>query len=271
MRLRYVRWKQGPNFGDDLNDVLFPDLFSIHESADNTQVLTDGVNFLGIGTLLNGYLRISGEAQVVVVGTGAGGIWKHPSFPRAPTISFVRGPLTCQYLELDPALGLADAAYLLAAHITSVAATGELPRRPYGIVPHHASMIGFADRWAPLGNLVIDPRQDWKSVVQQIAACDLILTECLHGAIAADILRIPSIAFAVTPLFHAFKWMDWAASMDIALSLHAFDFADPQMLCRTGRPMLSPQTRLHTVFDQLEDKKRSIRETVAQLAERAPS
>lgn len=254
--VRYLRWK-GNNFGDNINDVLFRDVFGITNFAANVDAVTDGVNLLGIGTLLNSHLKLSGTAALWVIGSGAGNTPGKPMLPANNLIFFVRGPLTCQYYNLPPHLALADSAYLLADKFQAAARSNPLPSRRFGIIPHHWSLESNPLRWQQVSQhaLVIDPHLDWQTFIQQVNACDVILTECLHGAIAADILRKPFIVFATTPQFHAFKWLDWASSMGLPLNIRLFNFNDPEELCRTKTPILSSPDTLNRVREQLEIKR----------------
>jgi succinoglycan biosynthesis protein ExoV len=188
--------------------------------------------------------------------------------PSNTLIFFVRGPLTCQYLNLPNRLAIADAAYLLADHFHA-AARGNLPSSyQYGIIPHHWSVETDLPKWQQVSQraFTIDPRLDWKTFIQRVNACEVILTECLHGAIAADILRKPFIIFSTTPAFHSFKWLDWAASMGLPLNIHPFNFEDPEQLYRTANPIMSRAETLVRIREQLEIKKAEVQRHLANIA-----
>jgi len=259
--VRYIRWK-GNNFGDNINDVLFQDVFGISNSVGNGDHLTDGINLLGIGTLFNSHLKLSGTAGLWVIGSGAGNTPARPNTlsGNSNIIFFVRGPLTCQYFGLPSHLAVADSAYLLADKFIGAACTQTLPPHRFGVIPHHFSIEANRVRWEKVSKEVflIDPHLDWQTFVQQVNSCEVILTECLHGAIAADILRKPFIVFATTPVFHAFKWLDWTASMGLPLNIRPFNFNDPEELYREETPILSKQEDLNRVLEQLESKKTEI-------------
>jgi succinoglycan biosynthesis protein ExoV len=257
--IRYIRWK-GNNFGDNLNDILFRDVFGITNSVGNTEPLSDGVNLLGIGTILSSYLQVSDPAVLWVIGSGTGYAPQKPKFPSTSLIFFVRGPLTCQYLNLPPNLALADSAYLLADQVHAAARKNPLPPRRVGIIPHHWSVETELPRWKQVSQraFVIDPHLEWQTFIQQVNSCEVILTECMHGAIIADILRKPFIVFASTPAFHAFKWLDWASSMGLPLNIRPFNFDDPEELYRKENPILSKPETLDQILEQLEYKKEEI-------------
>lgn len=62
MKLTYFKAGRG-NFGDDLNPYIFRRLFPSALSDDN-----DGINFYGIGTLIDS--RIDQNGKAVLMGTG---------------------------------------------------------------------------------------------------------------------------------------------------------------------------------------------------------
>jgi succinoglycan biosynthesis protein ExoV len=263
--VRYIRW-MGNNFGDNINDVLFQDIFGIKTAVHNGEPQTDGINLLGIGTLLNEHLNLSGTAKAWVIGSGAGNARK-PELPADSKIFFVRGPLTCQFLNWPKSYALADAAYLLADKFYSVADKETVTPRRYGIIPHHFSGESNLAQWKQVHQHIpiISPYLDWQRFIQQVNACDIILTECLHGAIAADILRKPFIAFATTPHIHLFKWLDWASSMDIKLTFNRLDFDDPEALCKSAEPVMSTQETFDRVQNQLEQQKVKIQRCLADI------
>ncbi len=265
--VRYIRWK-GNNFGDNINDVLFRDVFGVEQSVGNAEPVTDGVNLLGIGTTFSSYLSVSDPAILWVIGSGAGYAPHKPKLPSNNIIFFVRGPLTCQYLDLPPHLAIADSAYLLADQFHAAARINPLSSHRYGIIPHHWSVETELPRWQQVSQraFIIDPRLDWKTFIQRVNACEVILTECLHGAIAADILRKPFIIFSTTPAFHSFKWLDWASSMELPLNIRLFNFDDPEELYRTEAPILSKAETLNRVLEQLENKKLEVQRHLESIA-----
>ncbi len=263
--VRYIRW-MGNNFGDNLNDVLFQEIFGINSAAHNGTPQQDGINLLGIGTLLNEYIDYSGSATAWVLGSGAGNA-KPPSMPQNSKIFFVRGPLTCQYLNWPKSLALADAAYFLIDRFHEAVRDNPLPSRPYGIIPHHWSSESNLPKWHALHHQIpiISPHLPWQDFLRQVDACEIVLTECLHGAIAADILRKPFIMFATTPAIHLFKWLDWAASMDLRLSFNFFDFDDPEAICKSGEPVMSSPQVFERIQEKMAEKRREIQSCLAGL------
>ena len=103
MKLYYYRTGVR-NFGDDLNNWLWPKL--IPELLDPT----DGYLLIGIGTILN--RRIPESPQKVVFGAGVG-YGERPVLDDSWTVYCVRGPLTAAALELSPDLAITDPAILV--------------------------------------------------------------------------------------------------------------------------------------------------------------
>lgn len=209
MELRYAQMLRG-NFGDDLNLVLWPELF-----PDVAEHHPD-VHLYGVGTLLGGS-RPAGPKIVLGSGCGYRGA---AAFDKSWDVYWVRGPRTAQHCGVDPALGLGDGAALwsgLRRPLTPV------PGR-VGLVPHHKSYDG-AD-WdaiardassASIEMLPIDPRQSPEAVTAALVTCERVLTESLHGAIFADTLGVPWRALVLARRFNAFKWGDWLDTLGMTL------------------------------------------------------
>lgn len=211
----YVKWK-GKNFGDELNDLLFPGRFGIHDWKDLDDPLPAGTFVLGIGSILNAYLRPSPGTRFIVFGSGTGYKARRPRI--TGQVLFVRGPLTCDYLGLKRSLYISDGAYALTEQFRAAAAPA--PEFDYGLIPHHGS-LDAPDQWRnPHGLHLISPRLPFAEFVREVSRCRKVVTECLHGAIAADILDIPWLVLQTSPAFHSFKWLDWTASLGLPLSLH---------------------------------------------------
>jgi Polysaccharide pyruvyl transferase len=199
------------NFGDELNAWLWHDLFPTLFDADEA----DGVNFIGIGSILDERLPVRGLN--VVLGTGTG-------YARAPNVHAaaarwciygVRGPLTARLMDLPDDTVLTDPAVLLARH----------PRwrqRPAGngttlFVPHWKS-VRFG-QWpaacALAGIEFVDPRGDARALIDRIAQARLVVAESMHAAIIADALRVPWIPVVLSREVAPFKWTDWATTVGV--------------------------------------------------------
>jgi len=95
-----------PNFGDDLNNILWDALIAPGFFDDNDDEL-----FLGVGSILWDYLPPN--SKKIVMGSGYGGYSGKPNLQDGSwDVAFVRGPRTAKALNLDPKLAITDAAIL---------------------------------------------------------------------------------------------------------------------------------------------------------------
>lgn len=197
----------GGNFGDDLNHLLWDQLFPDLES------LSDRIWFYGIGTLLGGR-HDSGAAMRVVMGSGVGGT--HRAQPGAGwDFRWVRGPLTAAEFGLPESLALGDGAILWPELYK-----GERhPDGPVGLIPHHGTWQSFD--WAQVVDRLnqhtpvrlINPKQSPLHIRDEIAQCSRVLTESLHGGIFADAMGVAWAPCIMAYRFNRFKWQDWCATI----------------------------------------------------------
>lgn len=232
------RWRGvAGNFGDELNTVLWPLLLPDFFDDD------PGQRFLGIGSVLDG--RHTGAGLKLVAGAGYGGYQRLPTLDAAWDIRWVRGPRTAQTLGLPAGLGLGDPACLLPT-------TGLVPlTKPgrIGFMPHFESAAGGAwDEAAAVSGLtLIDPRGDPLAIARAIAACQVLLSEALHGAIVSDALGVPWVAIEPLAAIHRPKWQDWADTLDLTIR---FQRLRPSSLLERAR--LSGLSSFHTGRDMLD-------------------
>jgi succinoglycan biosynthesis protein ExoV len=209
MKLYYYQRPDGlNNFGDTLNpwlwNQLIPDL--LDEDASTA--------FVGIGTLFNEKLlaRTSEARQRIIFSTGVGYFKTPPQVDRSHLIYCLRGPLSAQTLGVDSKLAIADGAILIRRFVRL--ASQKAYRFSY--MPHHK----FADdAWRSacqeIGFGYIDPRWEIEKILSSIQQTEVLLAEAMHGAIAADALRVPWIPITTNSLIYEFKWQDWCQSMAV--------------------------------------------------------
>jgi succinoglycan biosynthesis protein ExoV len=228
MKLLYFRGNH-PNFGDDLNALLWPKL------APRLFASPGDAGFLGIGTVI-GMAGIDSD-RLHVFSSGAGYLTVDRRMIARCRFWCVRGPMTAEMLGLDPDIALTDGAILT---------PGILPppkRRPdVVVVPHWETILAekSRNRWATAcdlaGMTLVTPIQAPELAIPRIAGASLVLTESLHGAIIADTYGVPWIAFATSANFSVFKWLDWTRSVGVKLRVHAVRPPDTALLLRFGRP-----------------------------------
>ncbi|MEO0868754.1 MAG: hypothetical protein AAFY17_09965, partial [Cyanobacteria bacterium J06642_11] len=212
MKIFYYRRRDGqPNFGDELNTWLWPQLLPDFFDEDDT------VQFVGTGTLLNQRLpeRTTTAKKLIVFSSGAGYEQPLKAIPPHWHIVCVRGPLSTQRLGLPTEKAIADGGILVRRCFTPPATK----QHRYGFMPHvhHANFAGEA--WEKLCKTVgihyIDPRWPIERVLAAISTTDVLITEAMHGAIVADALRTRWIPVITSPRILRFKWQDWCASIGV--------------------------------------------------------
>lgn len=212
MKLQYFQG-QRPNFGDELNTWLWPQLLPGFFDDD------PGVLFFGIGSILGSLCNPAAKKIVF----GAGYVTAYSDYVpdvHGPNweVFFVRGPRTARALGLPDSLGIGDAAILLRA------LHDRLQRKPsyVGFMPHWESLPrGNWSRACTLAGIrLIDPTAPVASVLDEILGCEVLIAEAMHGAIVADTLRVPWIP--VLPINHAHrdKWFDWAEALRLNFKQH---------------------------------------------------
>jgi succinoglycan biosynthesis protein ExoV len=231
------RWQGAArNFGDELNRLLWPRLLP-HFFDANPEV-----QFLGIGSILDA--RHSPSQLKLVAGSGYGGYERPSRLDNSWLIHWVRGPHTAALYGLPPNLALGDPATLVPFVVLPRAAA---PGR-VGFMPHFESAAHgcWQEATAAAGLRIIDPRGDPSAIVAEIAGCELIVSEALHGVIVADALRTPWIAVRPLAPIHRAKWQDWAAALSLEIRFHPLpassllEQAHASLLIRnhTGRKLL---------------------------------
>ncbi|OEF29474.1 polysaccharide pyruvyl transferase family protein [Vibrio rumoiensis] len=213
------------NFGDNLNPWLWPKLLGgiLGESQ--------GAYFLGIGTILTERLineKLAGAQKIVIFSSG---VWGHslPTLTDNCDVYGVRGPRTAKYLGLAEELVVGDGAYLL----TQVSyPKAQKVKGKVAFIPHHKSedYIDWNDICTKLGITFISAKQPVEDFLLQIQECEYVIAEAMHGAITADVLRIPWIGVTFSPLFEKEKWFDFAEAMKLELNLQALPFTSSYKL-----------------------------------------
>jgi len=232
------RWQgSAPNFGDELNTVLWPALLPGFFDADPS------ARFLGVGSVLDA--RHPAAPLKIVAGSAYGGYEPKPRLDTSWAVHWVRGPLTAAALGLPAALALGDPAALAPQALGVARRQGQ----DIGFMPHFESAArGAWQQAAALAGIrLIDPRDPPLQVLDAIARCRLLLSEALHGVIVADALRVPWIAIRPIAPAHRPKWPDWSATMGLDLRFQAL----PASTWRE-RARASPLTVFHATRQWLD-------------------
>lgn len=205
----FFRQKKGTtlhsNWGDDIN-VFFIEALTqkkvVFFPNSHLSRLFPITNYLCIGSII---LKKYIHPKSIIWGSGIRDDveFKKKKCPPPQKIFAVRGPLTralliergidCPEIYGDPAL-LLPRFYSPQKH----------PHKKIGLIPHHSSIenedslkkISALFKLIPEEDLRIirlSGYSDWKTVIDEIYSCDLILSESLHGLIVAEAYKIPSI------------------------------------------------------------------------------
>lgn len=214
------------NFGDDLNPWLWEQLLG---NEDDYDVALD---FIGIGSILDN--RIDSANRKVVFGSGIRDFNFNVNDISNLDLRFVRGPISS---KITQSKYITDAAYALR----------QLPKKNYdkkyniAIVPYfrHYNQFNWKLFQKLTGIYVIDPTQHVEKVIQEINQSHNILAAAMHGAILADIYRVPwmRVKFSKhgyeSALTSELKWNDWFGSIALEnVPTHNFDFNFNQKLSK---------------------------------------
>jgi succinoglycan biosynthesis protein ExoV len=196
-----------PNFGDELNGLLWPGLLPDFFDQNAREV------FLGIGSILDD--RHDRAAVKLVAGSGYGGYEACIPLDETWIVHWVRGPRSAHHLGLPLHLGIGDPASL-------VPLAGLMPpreNRQIGFMPHFESAArgAWGEVAALTGITLIDPRDDPLTIIAAIGQCRVMISEAMHGVIVADALRVPWIAIRPLVPIHRPKWLDWADAMGLTI------------------------------------------------------
>ncbi len=200
-----LNFLQSKNFGDALNPYIFthflPNFFDTEEE----------VSFVGIGSIL-GLQQVQATKNKIIFSSGfAYGIL--PKIDNSYDIFCVRGPLTCDALNISKKYAVTDGAILL-----KYMDKASLEKKyEYSFMPHWESALKF--NWKEIcdeaGVHFISPIDDYLKVISQIKQSGVVIAEAMHAAIVADALRIPWIPVKAYGGINSFKWEDWTKSLNM--------------------------------------------------------
>ena len=206
------------NFGDDLNPWLWQQLLGDFSKYNKE------LDFIGIGSILDD--RLKNNNKKVVFGSGIRDFdFDINTIPNLD-VRFVRGPISSKITQKKY---ITDAAYALRL----------LPQKEYvkkykiAFVPYFRHFKQF--NWKLFESLtgihVIDPTQNVEDVISEINTSEHILASAMHGAILADVYRVPWMRVKFSKHGHEssltseLKWNDWFKSIGFnSVPTHYFDF-----------------------------------------------
>lgn len=206
----------GPNFGDQLNAYIFPQLF-----PDLLSTADDGLLLCGIGSIIEKSL-IPNDKKMIIFGSGM----RHPLYDGDRSgwdIRFLRGPLSASCLSVSNGY-ITDAAYCLplVKEFKDISFSSKKKYRA-SLIPYfsYASLLPWQQICNFVGIHYIDPAANPKLVLQDVLNSEHIIAGAMHGAIVADICRVPWVRLRMdqfpteAPLTTEFKWADWMLSLGL--------------------------------------------------------
>jgi succinoglycan biosynthesis protein ExoV len=248
MKLITYKAEKG-NFGDDLNNWLWPQFFgSFNESSETA--------FLGIGSILfNNFpaLREYDNSKKIVFGTGIRPTNQIFKLDENWDIKFVRGPLSSACL--DKIEYISDAAYAIGLTHSYKKLLSSEKKYEVSVMPYFKSVeyVDWERICSKLGYNYISPLSETniEKTLTQISETKYLITEAMHGAIVADIFRVPwhrfifSTPYTEGSTVSEFKWLDWQSSINFVNTLN------------TTIPMYS-RSKIDSILNRIYDKKLNI-------------
>ncbi|MBN2424625.1 MAG: polysaccharide pyruvyl transferase family protein [Calditrichaceae bacterium] len=194
------------NFGDALNNWLWPKLIPNFFDNDENNL------FIGIGTVLNAWLPQT--PYKIVLGAGAGGKKPFPLINEKFRLYALRGPISARLLNVNTKFGIGDGAILL----KSLKYQPVHKEFTFSFMPHVASKRFW--NWKEICDELlityIDPEDKIEKIIESIRKTQYLITSALHGAIVADLFRVPQIhVYSYKKWLNKIKWEDWCLSVKL--------------------------------------------------------
>lgn len=228
MHLYYYKYK--PNFGDALNQFIWPKLIKV----DLSQGVDCGEVFVGIGTLLNKTLPTARLLHIFGSGAGYGEIL--PYQINSWKIHFVRGPLTAKKLGVPLTLAISDPAILL----HNLADTNIQKKYRCSFMPHHEiDSQRYRELCESIGINYISPLADCEGIITAISESNHLVCSAMHGAIAAEALRVPWLPVLTDSGILTSKWNDWAESLQLNIRFENLPSIWPSVRDRLDHNIIS--------------------------------
>lgn len=209
MLLKYYKGRV-PNFGDELNPYIFYNLLNFDNAFEN--------NFYGIGSLIDH--RINPQENSIIFGTGVRDL-AIKNLSNSWDIRFVRGPISSNLLRCN---FITDPAYCLKL-LPKYSSLDKAHQKKYKVsyMPYFRDTNNYIIRLVCriLDIHIINPSEEVEFIINEIRASESIIVGAMHGAIVADIFRVPWIRLRngihgfESPLISEVKWNDWMLSLSL--------------------------------------------------------
>ncbi len=215
MNLIYYKAEKG-NFGDDLNPFLWDKLIPDFLNKNND------VNFIGIGSILIDRF-LDENKKNLIFGSGTRDFLYKPDSKYNLDVRFVRGPLSAKVLGNNSKF-ITDSAYCLALENQIMTSLKNMKKEyEVSFMPYfrHMNLVNWSLIEKVTGIHIIYPVGDVNFILEEIAKSKKIIASAMHGAIIADVLRVPwrrvfmGEVYGESLLTSEFKWTDWLLSIGV--------------------------------------------------------
>jgi hypothetical protein len=208
LKLYYYKGET-PNFGDDLNEWIWPKVLPDFFDNDPSHLV------IGIGSILNHKIPASDNYTVIGSGYGYG---TPPIIDSKWRIICLRGKISCNVLNVSENMAVLDPAYLIRNYFQKPIKC----KFDISLIPH-ADSLEKGD-WENLCNSLninfIDIRtRNIEQFVTDVRSSKTVLCEAMHGAIIADAFGIPWQGYKAYQHIDQTKWNDWLSVFNIEVSL----------------------------------------------------
>lgn len=216
VKLFWWKGKEYPNLGDELSRLILQRIYGLNVQYSSLH----SADMISVGSVLG--MAFDHEAvpnrtkPLHVVGSGIMNHLERQHLPDCLRFHSVRGPIT------RSALGSRDTDSVSYGDPGLLCSNLYTPNRSQngkiGLILHHTRMEDSAliERFNHLPIDVLDIRtDDYDSFVGQMASCDIVLSESLHGLILADAYQIPNTWLSFGRLHSGgnLKFYDYFASV----------------------------------------------------------
>lgn len=196
-------WHIGrPNFGDDINPSFMQRLSGkpVRFAADRSKP-----HLLGAGSIL-----ASATTSSIVVGSGYLKAESGP-LPKQATVISVRGLRSLELAAIDDHVLLGDPLVLVDTLLDKPIAK----KHSTGLVAHVLNVKQMKAKYGRHVHIISPAQRPW-DVVEEIASCERIVSQSLHGLIVADAIGIPNLWWAPSESMAGgrFKFEDYFTTLD---------------------------------------------------------
>jgi len=226
MSLIYHKTDVG-NIGDDLNEWLWSQFFDL-------PAVRKDITLIGIGSIISGEKLSTPAIQLckkkIFLGSGIRSVSTLPKIDNTWDLTFLRGPISSLFLSNSLDNYISDGAYALLLSNSYKGILNTPKKHKVSFMPYlrTSSLMPWEKICKRLGINYISPHptNGIEEKLKEIAESEHLITEAMHGAILADVFRVPwvKLQFASdlfeTGSVNETKWQDWSRSIEVKYSTY---------------------------------------------------